>query len=203
MLSALLDQGWWYWLTGFGDLKVILPAAIVVLLWLILRGRTQAALWWAITIVGCGASVFLLKLGFYTGVLDLAGSPLDNPSGHSAMSMMFYGSTTWIIGRELNRWWRGALLTFGVLFTAAIGMSRVSLGSHSPSDVVIGLTVGALWAIAFVALGYRGTELQRRWVLSLAVLVVGTALATHDLRVTPHVAWRELLSLPTGFGVRL
>ena len=54
------------------------------LLW---RQRSrQAALVWAVAVLGCVASTVALKLGFYTGDLSVSGVALRNPSGHAALS---------------------------------------------------------------------------------------------------------------------
>lgn len=76
------------------------------------------------------------------------------PSGHAANSAIIYLTlvllSIQIITRRTARWF---LLGVTVLLVAAIGMSRVYLGVHWPSDVLAGWSFGTLWALAWWAFG--------------------------------------------------
>ncbi len=70
------------------------------------------------------------------------------PSGHAMLSLCVYGLLAWQVGRTLpsgaRRVWLVCLL--GAL-VAAIGLSRVYLAAHYPSDVAAGFAAGVpiLW----------------------------------------------------------
>jgi undecaprenyl-diphosphatase len=51
------------------------------------------------------------------------------------------------------------ILGVGVMLTLTIGLSRIYLGVHWPTDVLVGWIFGASWA-ALIA--YAGTRLQRQ-----------------------------------------
>jgi undecaprenyl-diphosphatase len=71
---------------------------------------------------------------------------LSFPSGHSTLAAMFYGTLAYFIIRELRREW--ARIAVGVvagLLVLAIGVSRVYLGVHYPSDVAAGWAAGVVW----------------------------------------------------------
>lgn len=76
------------------------------------------------------------------------------PSGHSANSAIVYLTLaillTQIVPRRAQRLY---LIGVAVALTAAIGLSRVYLGVHWPSDVLAGWAFGTLWAMAWWALG--------------------------------------------------
>ncbi|MGE3312714.1 MAG: phosphatase PAP2 family protein [Limisphaerales bacterium] len=82
------------------------------------------------------------------------GSPTFSlPSGHATAAAAFW---LFLAGEVRRRWaWVGA-----VLITLAVCVSRVYLGLHFVSDVVLGAAFGALWAFAFRALETPVTE---RW----------------------------------------
>jgi len=76
------------------------------------------------------------------------------PSGHTLNAVVLGGLLVWLIGWRLSGWRRAALGVWAGLWAALIGLSRVYLGVHYPSDVLASLAVGGLCLL--VALyGYR------------------------------------------------
>lgn len=76
------------------------------------------------------------------------------PSGHAANSAIIYLTITLvlmqIVAAKRARWF---LFVTTILLVTAIGISRVYLGVHWPSDVIAGWSFGTLWALAWWALG--------------------------------------------------
>jgi undecaprenyl-diphosphatase len=70
------------------------------------------------------------------------------PSGHSTMSAAVYLTLGMVASRFVKRR-RLKVLLVGVamLVTGAVGVSRVYLGVHWPSDVLAGWAVGFAWAL--------------------------------------------------------
>jgi len=72
------------------------------------------------------------------------------PSGHSALSPIVYFTLAGIVAAgERGRSLTGLLIGAAVMLVAAIGVSRVYLGVHWPSDVLAGWSLGT--AVALVA----------------------------------------------------
>jgi len=73
------------------------------------------------------------------------------PSGHSMVSFIFYMSLAYFIFRHLDNKRAGTILAcvFSVL-VLGIGVSRVYLGAHYPSDVLAGYAAGAAWVYLVV-----------------------------------------------------
>lgn len=70
--------------------------------------------------------------------------PIDGysfPSGHSIISVSFYGYLITYILEHTKKTW---LIILGVLFILGIGFSRIYLGVHYFSDVLAGYSLGAL-----------------------------------------------------------
>jgi membrane-associated phospholipid phosphatase len=71
------------------------------------------------------------------------------PSGHTTGSTVVWLLLAWMISRWLIRGNASRdLIWIGALFViVAVGVSRVYLGVHFPSDVLAGWTLGAAWAV--------------------------------------------------------
>jgi undecaprenyl-diphosphatase len=73
------------------------------------------------------------------------------PSGHSVLAMVMYGVIVYKTQDKLRSWWAKAALMVGALvMVVGIGVSRVYLGVHYPSDVAAGYFVGAVWLAAVI-----------------------------------------------------
>jgi undecaprenyl-diphosphatase len=75
------------------------------------------------------------------------------PSGHAMLSATAYLTlavlTSHAMPHELDRLY---VVGVTILFVVAIGLSRIYLGVHWPSDVLGGWCLGAVWAMAFSAI---------------------------------------------------
>lgn len=82
------------------------------------------------------------------------------PSGHSLLAAVVY-LTLGALGSRLaaNRRQKLYILTVAVVLTVLVGISRVYLGVHYPTDVLAGWSVGMLWAILC---WFAARYLQRR-----------------------------------------
>jgi len=78
------------------------------------------------------------------------------PSGHSALGMVAYGILAVLISRSrIPEPWRTVIVvTLGVV-VALIGLSRIWLGVHYPTDVIAGWAAGGVIVLAYAALTRR------------------------------------------------
>ena len=67
------------------------------------------------------------------------------PSGHAASSMIFYLSLALLLAGHSR--WRFQAAVAAIILSLLIGLSRVMLGVHWPSDVIGGWTFGLLWVL--------------------------------------------------------
>jgi len=73
------------------------------------------------------------------------------PSGHSVLAIVMYGVIVYKTQDKLHsKWAKAALMLAAFLMVAGIGVSRVYLGVHYPSDVAGGYFVGAVWLAAVI-----------------------------------------------------
>jgi membrane-associated phospholipid phosphatase len=76
------------------------------------------------------------------------GASLSFPSGHAMLSAITYLTLGALLARAQSRWRIKIFILFtGVLITLLIGLSRVYLGVHWPTDVLAGWTIGSIWAL--------------------------------------------------------
>ncbi|MGA2253337.1 MAG: phosphatase PAP2 family protein [Thermoguttaceae bacterium] len=69
------------------------------------------------------------------------------PSGHSMMSAVVYLTLGILLASGIARWrFKLVLLALALLLAGLVGVSRVCLGVHYPTDVLAGWTAGLVWA---------------------------------------------------------
>lgn len=71
------------------------------------------------------------------------------PSGHALMSAVTYLTLGFVFSRRMKT---NYPLAVAIFLTLLIGVSRVILGVHWPTDVLAGWAAGATWAILWVSL---------------------------------------------------
>ena len=73
------------------------------------------------------------------------------PSGHSMVSMAFYGFLIYLIFKNVkNKYLKFGLITLLSILIICIGMSRIYLGVHYTSDVIAGFLVGIIYLVLFI-----------------------------------------------------
>ena len=111
--------------------------------------------WWetgalSICMTGGAALVVLFKHLFQRPRPDLerviAETGYSFPSGHAMVSLCFYGMAAFLLIRALKSWrQRMAVFTVALCLVVAIGISRIYLGVHYPTDVIAGYAAGFMW----------------------------------------------------------
>lgn len=74
------------------------------------------------------------------------------PSGHSTVSMSFYGYLAYLIFKNVKSRLRYLYAILLILLVLMIGISRIYLGVHYASDVIAGFCEGASWLIILIQL---------------------------------------------------
>lgn len=152
-------------ITGLGSVFTIVFVTCAAAAYLALTHRKRIAVYVVAAIGGGELVSTVLKLFYQRPRPDLVPHGMDVftasfPSGHAMMSAIAYLTLAILLARvDRNRRVKALVLTLGVSVTLLVGISRIYLGVHWPSDVVAGWCVGAAWASLcwFVAL-----QLQRK-----------------------------------------
>jgi undecaprenyl-diphosphatase len=153
-------------LTALGGYTVITLAAILAFGYLLMLGQRLSATLLVLSLAGATIVNNLLKFGFDRPRPDFIAHLVEVqsasfPSGHAMLSAIAYLSFGALLaGTQRSRRMKAYVLSIAVLVTALIGISRVYLGVHWPSDVLAGWCLGAAWAIGFWLLA-RWLEYRR------------------------------------------
>lgn len=144
-------------ITSLGSVATLVVVALsaAAILW---AGRRRVSVALLFLALSTGAAVnFILKAVFGRPrprvVAPLADALTASfPSGHAMMAAITYGTVAFLVGRMAKgalRWvtWAGA-----ALLVVLIGLTRIYVGAHYPSDVVAGWLAGIAWTGLLVAL---------------------------------------------------
>jgi membrane-associated phospholipid phosphatase len=75
------------------------------------------------------------------------------PSGHTFTAISFYGLLTFFIAHNLKKKWQRIITyTIGLFLIILIGLSRIFLGAHWPSDVLASFFSGIAWLSILVTI---------------------------------------------------
>jgi undecaprenyl-diphosphatase len=151
--------------TGLGGAGVLTILTLAAAGFLVLQRKRWLALY-LLAAVASGVIVStVLKLGFDRPRPDLVPHgqivyTSSFPSGHSMLSaVVFLTLGALLASGQRNLRLRAYLIALAVFLSAAVGVSRVYLGVHWPTDVLAGWTAGAAWALLCWAVAVR---LRRR-----------------------------------------
>lgn len=152
-------------LTALGGIAVLTLLVVGVVFYLLSVGKRGTALLIG-GAVGSGAILStLLKLGFDRPRPDLVAHlshaySSSFPSGHAMLSAVTYLTLGVLLARaHERRRTKIIVMTYGVTLTVLIGLSRIYLGVHWPTDVMAGWALGAAWAAVWWLIAW---QLQRR-----------------------------------------
>lgn len=143
-------------LLGYNILIVEMLIAFGVFAWL--RWR-RAAVWLAVAVAGSLALDTALKYAYHRvrpiAFFGVAPHSYSFPSGHALCSFCFYGVLAGLLSARTKALsWRIVIWTLAALLVAAIGLSRIYLGVHYPSDVLGGYLAAAVWVGTVIVLDH-------------------------------------------------
>ena len=157
--------------TALGSLSVLAFLTLAVVVYFALDRRPRTSLYVVVAVVGGTALTFALKFLFdrprpsLIAPEALPGDP-SFPSGHAAISAVVYLTLGLLLARAVpERRLKVYVVALAVVLTLAVGVSRVYLGVHWPTDVLAGWALGGAWALLCWQVERR---LQRRGVVEVA-----------------------------------
>lgn len=141
----------WQAITSFGDSALLLP----LIAWTGLSLLVPAAHWrdawrWAFAVALAGGVVCLSKLLFMAWGIGPPGLNYTGFSGHTTLAILVWPSLGALLARDGVARARRIAIAVGCLIGAGVAVSRLVLKVHSPSEVWLGVLMGAAVMTWFV-----------------------------------------------------
>jgi len=141
---------------GSSVLVAELLIALAAFAWL--RWR-RAATWLIVAMAGSLVLDLTLKYIYHrtrpTAYFGMAPHSYSFPSGHALCSFCFYGVLAGLLSaRTKPLGWRLLIWIAAAGMVIAIGLSRIYLGVHYPSDVVAGYLAATVWVGTIIVLDH-------------------------------------------------
>lgn len=151
--SPLLD-GIFLFFTTAGDVEFILPITATIIAFLLYKKQRTNALIVAFGVGGAAVANLVLKElfhrdrpAFWQSLITETGYSF--PSGHSMISAALI---VCLVALLWTTRWRFVSIIIGGSVIVMVGLSRLYMGVHYPTDVVAGWSAGLVWALLVVVI---------------------------------------------------
>jgi len=138
--------------TFIGSAKGVISVAVITVIIMMVNKKWWETLFFIIAVAGSHLFNDLLKWVFHRARPQI--HPLITetgysfPSGHSMSSIVIYGMLMFFLVLFFQkRWAKRAVIILLSLLILFIGISRIYLGVHYPSDVIAGFSAGGVWLV--------------------------------------------------------
>jgi len=151
-----------YFITNLGSVYWILPITLFIAVGLVLFKRFREVLYFFMIDVGAGFLTLTLKwlIGRSRPVLNSSLTHVDwysFPSGHTTLATCFYGALIYLALIYIkDKFLKISVITLLTVIILLVGISRVYLGAHFPTDVLAGFCIGTFWT-ALCSFVYKKT----------------------------------------------
>ena len=150
-----------------GGAFLIFVAAIITIAYLIRKKKWRSTSIFVLSLASSAIMMTFLKEFFMRARPEDALQVLTDPSfpsGHATMAAAFFLVLMYLLVPKINSWVkREMFIVVCVLVVIAIGVSRVVLNVHWPSDVIAGWSLGVLCTTASILLvRYLGGIIHRQ-----------------------------------------
>ncbi|HYF34041.1 MAG TPA: phosphatase PAP2 family protein [Prosthecobacter sp.] len=150
--------------TALGGFTVLTGLTAAAIGFMVLVGRPRLALLTLVAVVGGMLVSGVLKEFFSRPRPDVVPHGMlvtsaSFPSGHTTMAAVVYLTLGVLVARAFTKLkLRLYIIALSLIVALCVGISRVYLGVHWPTDVLAGWTLGGMWALVFGLIALRVTR---------------------------------------------
>ena len=143
-------------ITQLGNLNTLIIVVVITLIFLIWKRAYQEVKIFLVASLGTwilttGMKLFFAKPRPQLGTSLISESSFSFPSGHALGSLVLYGFIGYLLSTYYPKFSK-PIYCFISLIIALIGLSRLYLGVHWPTDIIAGYGVGFLWLMLCITL---------------------------------------------------
>lgn len=143
--------------TYFGSVYFFLPIGLIIFVLMLKNKNIKGILLLILSTLGSYGLNFILKniflrirpLNYF--LIEQGGYSF--PSGHAMVSLTFYTTMTYLLANKSEKREVKAILWFiNFIIIFLIGFSRIYLGVHWPTDVLMGFAIGLVFTYIYIRL---------------------------------------------------
>ncbi|MDR7240564.1 phosphatase PAP2 family protein [Neobacillus drentensis] len=154
---------------GSTPVVIVLIILLIIFLYKVLNHRLELILLIS-AIIGSAVLNQILKQIFHRirpnfhRLIDISGYSF--PSGHAMNAFTVYVIISFLLWRHIpSKWGRSLLICISTVMILAIGISRIYLGVHYPSDIIGGYLASGFWLA--VAIWFFQYYKEKRYIKKL------------------------------------
>jgi undecaprenyl-diphosphatase len=136
-------------ITTMANVEIIGPLTVLIVAWLVYKKRRQDALVVFSSFTGAAAANVVLKFlfhrdrpAFWHSLIHETGYSF--PSGHAMLSSALILSIILITWHTKARWF---VTVGGLILILLVGISRLYMGVHYPTDIIAGWAASFVWVL--------------------------------------------------------
>jgi membrane-associated phospholipid phosphatase len=196
MAPDFIQPHWIFWhlVTRLGEAQILLPAALVTIVWLARRAPARPLVrWWLLWFALAFTLTTASKIAFIGWGVSIPPINFTGVSGHAMCAAAIYPLLLRTATSLRPRAWQVAALAAGYALALLVAVSRVMVHAHSWSEACAGFALGAAASTAALLLARMPRTRLPVWLpLALLIWVVTLSLMAPRSRTHDAVTWLAL-----------